>query len=266
MVNPFVFLGLLRGVPPTSRSATPTSSTPTCTRSCLPRRACGPSLESVLGCIAEPGSTTSRAGWSWSAWWSAASSRLRAWRCWNSRGRATWTPRFLVGLRRAPRHLDSVGAGGCRGGGAARAHGPSRRGQTRRALQHRVPDVHRAVCSLLCSRAVLARQLALQLSVVPGSLGGGAAAVPRDRPALVLGARGACAAPARSGAGGVPADAGAPRPARRRGGHPGGGVGRAGGESSGPHGGLDGRRPAGAVAGRSRPGSCCWCLRTASGC
>ena len=49
---------------PPSRSATPTSASPTCTRSCSRPRSCGRSPESVPGCIAGAGSTISRAGWS----------------------------------------------------------------------------------------------------------------------------------------------------------------------------------------------------------
>ena len=267
MVNPFVFLGLLRGVPPTEPFGYPNFGypyvypflfAPAClwafARECprvhrrtwlddLARRMVVVSL--VVGCVQSVASVAvlelTRAGYVDPAlFWLGFDALL------------------------ATSILLALGAVAVV---VLRAHtAPVRRGQTRRALQRRVPDVHRAVCSLPCPRAVLARQLALQLSVVPGSLGGGAAAVPRGRPALVLGARGACAAPARSGAVGVPADAGAPRPARRRGGHPGGGV--------GPGWWRVVRTARWARWSPTRwcsrwpqsPGSCCWCLRTASGC
>ena len=95
MVNPFVFLGLLRGVPPTEPFGYPNFGYPYVypflfAPACLWAfaREC-PRVHRRTWL-----STTSRVGWSWSAWWSAASSRWRAWRCWSSRGRATWTPRF----------------------------------------------------------------------------------------------------------------------------------------------------------------------------
>ena len=129
MVNPFVFLGLLRGVPPTEPFGYPNFGypyvypflfAPAClwafARECprVYRRTWLDDLARRMG-RGQPGG------------------RLRPVGC-ERGGAGTHAgglrgPRaFLVGLRRAPRHLDSVGAGGCRGGGgAARAHGPGRK-------------------------------------------------------------------------------------------------------------------------------------------
>ena len=121
-----------------------------------------------------------------------------------------------------------------RGGGrrAACAHGAGRRGAACRPVQSRAAGVDGYGDSLRPRRGVLARVLAVELRLGLGPAADAADAFPRDGSALVLGPRGAGAAPARGGAGVLPAAADGPGPTLADGRGVVGGAGVAGGRVS----------------------------------
>ena len=160
----------------------------------------------------------------------------------------------LGGSRWGVRRPEPVGIRGCRGRHAARACRARRRGKALCVVGHRVPAVEGAGGGGPRRRGVRAGKLAVELPVVAGGRDRRAVAVPRYRPAVVLGARGAGAAPARGGPGFLHAAAGARAPARGLGTGAGGGAGLAGGEPSGARRGRGPRGPAGAVTRRGGRG------------
>ena len=80
LANPFVFLGLLLELPPTEPFGIAAAGYPYVFPVLFAPVCLWAFARECPGCIAEPGSTTSRGGWSRSAWWPAASCRSGAWR------------------------------------------------------------------------------------------------------------------------------------------------------------------------------------------